>query len=254
MYVKRFRFLAFAAVAILALALPAFAQPVVQTAVPFTFQDTQDTFVAPTPIVGATATLTRYEDAVALRVDTQDLPPGAYTVWWIVFNNPAGCMGGCGEDDLFRPEAQTSIFWATGGIVEDDGVGSFRAFVRELEMLAAPGKVVFPGTGGLLDAHTAEVHVAIKLHGEVRADLVGKQIGTIYGACTDPPGPVVHPVDPIETDRIFPCYDPQAAVFPALDPADIPTTCPSDPHRILENQMEVKSLLDRIAERLGLRP
>ncbi len=230
------------------------AQPIVQTGVAVVFQDTQDTFLTPTPIVGSTATLTRYQDSIAARIDTNSLPPGAYTVWWVIFNNPAGCEGACGEDDLFRPEAQTAILWATGGIVEDDGAGHFRAMLRELEMSPIPGQVVFPGAGGLLTARHAEVHLIIKTHGEVREEMVGKQISTIFGGCTDPPGAVEHPVDPVETDRVFPCYDPQAVPFLAPNPADIPTACPTDPDAILSNQMSTLGLLERVAVRLGLRP
>ncbi|MEZ5365694.1 MAG: hypothetical protein R2748_26035 [Bryobacterales bacterium] len=38
------------------------AQPLVQTGFAVSFQDTQDTFLTPAPIVGSTATLTRYQD------------------------------------------------------------------------------------------------------------------------------------------------------------------------------------------------
>ena len=233
---------------------PAAGQPIVQTSTAVEFQTEQDFFLPPVPIPGSTASLTRYQDSIAVRVDTNSLPAGAYTLWWVIFNNPAGCEDGCGEDDLFRPEAQTSIFWATGGIVDEDGAGHFRAFARELELSPIPGQVGFPGAGGLTNARGAEVHVVIKTHGEVRPDIVGKQISTIYGACTDPPGNVPHPVDPVETDRIFPCYDPQAVVFLAPNPADIPTTCPTDPDAILSKQMATQSLLERVASRLGLRP
>ena len=40
------------------------------------------------PIPGTTARLTRHEDRVTVRIDTNVLPPGAYTVWLGVFNKP----------------------------------------------------------------------------------------------------------------------------------------------------------------------
>lgn len=75
------------------------------------------------PTTRGFATLNRGDDWVQVNVQTSGLPGGAYTVWWFVFN-PHGCVGGCGEDALFNPDAQASVFWATGGVVGDNGIAT----------------------------------------------------------------------------------------------------------------------------------
>ncbi len=68
------------------------------------------------------------------------LPEGAYTVWYVIFNEPDDCnnpnpaggsCAGAGIDDFLLPTAATA--WATGGIVKANGVGNFqdRLYVGE---------------------------------------------------------------------------------------------------------------------------
>ena len=62
---------------------------------------------------GGLSTLTRTEDMVHVTVEAARLRAGnAYTLWWVVFNDPAACSApGCGEDDIFnadRSEEHTS--------------------------------------------------------------------------------------------------------------------------------------------------
>ena len=44
--------------------------------------------------------LTREGDGLTLTANTHGLTPGAYTVWWAVFNNPEYCVGGCNGEDF----------------------------------------------------------------------------------------------------------------------------------------------------------
>lgn len=80
------------------------------------------------PIAGALATLNRMQDSVELTLDTE-LLPGAYTVWWVIFNNPEFCIDGCNAGDLGIAQVNASSIWATGEIVGDDGIGSFKTQV-----------------------------------------------------------------------------------------------------------------------------
>ena len=41
-----------------------------------------------------TSDLVRSLTQVHMNIDTTDLPIGSYTVWWVIFNNPAGCSDG----------------------------------------------------------------------------------------------------------------------------------------------------------------
>jgi hypothetical protein len=162
---------------------------------------------------GSSAKLTRGDSAVWIRVNTTELPPGTYTNWWVVFNNPSACAGGCGADDFGNPEVAASVFFATGGIVGQDGVGHFQAHLEEgAGVPQLPGQTFFGP--GLLDAQGAEIHYILRYHGPASSDpdLLQKQISTSYGGCT--PLLPAFPPDPVPAHQIYPCYDPQATALP----------------------------------------
>ncbi len=68
------------------------------------------------------AWLVRSEDGihgqVASRVSTAGDP---YTLWIVVFNNPAACDGGCDASDLANGDVGGSVFAGTGAISAPDG-------------------------------------------------------------------------------------------------------------------------------------
>jgi len=163
-------------------------------------------------INGSAAKLTRSESAVGLSVNTTELLPGAYTLWWVLFNNPEACVDGCSGEDLGNPAVMGSVFFATGGVVDRDGVGQFRAHLQEGEMPGGAGAVLMPGPP-LLDAQRTEIHVVLRYHGPVVERILMKQLTTHWGGCSLAAPAVV--VDPVPGDRVYPCYDPQAAVFRA---------------------------------------
>jgi len=60
------------------------------------------------------------QQAVDVRLATSGLDiNAAYTVWWIVFNNPSACTGGCGADDLGNPATAASAFYAAGFVTRN---------------------------------------------------------------------------------------------------------------------------------------
>ena len=84
------------------------------------------------PTAGSTATLVRQESCLDYTIDTTGLPPGAYTNWVFVYNNPEACRNPArgavcfgGPDLIGNPATQGSAFWGTGGVVGQDGVGHF---------------------------------------------------------------------------------------------------------------------------------
>ena len=81
------------------------------------------TLYAPTSI--GYSTLRRISDSVRYDLHSTGLPPGAYTVWAVAFNNPDECIDGCNGEDLLRTEPNPAVFWLIGGLVGDDGVGDF---------------------------------------------------------------------------------------------------------------------------------
>jgi hypothetical protein len=180
----------------------------------FLFQVDQNTFADFSIVKGSSAKLTRSGGEVWIKINTTGLPPGAYTNWWVIFNNPAACIDGCDVADLFSgdPAIGGSILFATGGIISHTGVGHFTAHLAEGELPTLPGQV-FLGTG-LTDAQGAEIHYILKTHGAPSSDpeILDKQLTTVYGGCIGGPN---HPEDPVPEHRLFECYDPQAAAFPA---------------------------------------
>ena len=49
-----------------------------------------------------------------MSLDTTDLPVGAFTVWWVIFNNPSACTNNdCGASDLY-PDGEVWQFDSSG--------------------------------------------------------------------------------------------------------------------------------------------
>ena len=155
------------------------------------------------------ATLTRGADWMEIDIQTSGLPPGAYTVWWVVFNNPSACADACGEADLLTEDVQASAFWATGGIIEEDGIGNFSA---RHELGTSRG--VFGAqdilNAGAFDLATAEIHNAIKYHGAPSEDVneLVLQTHTLGGGCMEG----ANAIDIGEPFGIQ-CFDPQDIVY-----------------------------------------
>ena len=130
--------------------------------------------------VGA-AWLKRSKDRVDGRIMTTVAEAGiAYTVWWVIFNNPAGCDGDCGEDDVFNEsfgaEAEVAVFNASGAISASDGMGNG---VINFDLSAIGGEGAGNGSQGspLPDsvlffgrvlqknnARCAEIHLDLNVH------------------------------------------------------------------------------------------
>jgi hypothetical protein len=134
------------------------------------------------PIEGASSRLTRDDDAVTLTIDTHGLEPGAYTVWWVVFNHPEYCAGDCFPQDIANPKTEASVLYATGAVVDTSGKGHFTARLAETDPAAPPKTERGPG---MLDADRAEIHYIIRSHGAASLDpqVLQEQLTTQNGGC-----------------------------------------------------------------------
>jgi len=118
------------------------------------------------PIAGG-ATLTRDDDSIHVRGALSGIKKKAvYSVWWIIFNNPAECLGGgpgvCGETDVYPGgPADVGVRNASGFITGTDGTAYF---VGELDA-GPPPAGLDAGFGQLNDSMGAEVHLVIQSHG-----------------------------------------------------------------------------------------
>lgn len=152
------------------------------------------------PIHNTLATLHRTENEVELSLDTK-LLEGAYTTWWVAFNNPEACEDGCDAPDLENPAVNASVFWATGKIVDEEGMVNFNAEVAEGVLPTGYDQVAL-GEDGIVDTFSAEIHPIIRTHGPVMPGQEELQTTTFNGGCP-PEG----------------CQDIQFALFrSALDP------------------------------------
>ena len=152
-----------------------------------------------------TSDLVRTVDGVGMNIDTTDLPVGAYTVWWAIFNSPGACSDGeCGENDVLppnvNPDAEVSVLWATGGIVGPDRMGHFSARLG-VGVDGAPGVILWGD--GVTNPLAAEIHLIVRYHGPASfgdAAQLGAELTTVGASCSG------------DDTEGFPCYEPQVSV------------------------------------------
>lgn len=132
------------------------------------------------PVAGG-ATLTRTRQSATARIYTTGLhTEAAYTIWWVVWNDPSACTGGCGEDDLGA--TGNSVFYAGGFVTGTDGTANVSVHV-EAGDLAGGIDVLIPGGLHPGNGFGAEIHLIIRSHGPIIEGLADAQIGTFMGAC-----------------------------------------------------------------------
>ena len=144
-----------------------------------------------------TSELVRDAEGISMSFDTTDLPVGAFTVWWVIFNDPTACTNDdCGGSDARSGgPAEAAILWATSGIVGPDRIGHASAHLK-VGLENAPG-YVHRGPG-LTNPMGSEVHIVVKYHGPPQYDdpeVLALQLTTFVGDCA----------------RLL-CYLPQSAV------------------------------------------
>lgn len=125
---------------------------------------------------------------------TSQLPPReALTLWWVVFNKPAGCTDPCGEDDIFVngdpaqglnaagiEAADIVAGFADGVVGKKNGHAFLSGWLGENEPVS---EIIF-GAGPLLkDAHRAEIHLVARSHGPAVPGMIQKQTGSYAGGC-----------------------------------------------------------------------
>lgn len=164
--------------------------------------------------VAGAATLLRDNNSVDLRVQMSGLDTNsAYTLWWIIFNNPEECTTGeaptlCGAGDL-NPDrdgeginpVDRGVRNAAGFITGLDGTANVQGRLAEG---TPPGGPAAAGFGQLNDSVGAEIHIVVQTHGTPLVGSVADQM-TVPGAacntvCEDQFGivflPVAAPAEP----------------------------------------------------------
>lgn len=139
----------------------------------------------------ASAWLHRDDTGVLMALRTTGLEAGAaYTVWWVVFNNPEACVAApdetvrCGADDVERPETEPSILHAAGAVPAGRGDAYFgaRLPVRDTSGCQAEPH---PCGKGLTKPMDAEIHLVVRSHGPADPDQVDAQLSTLHAGCEE---------------------------------------------------------------------
>jgi hypothetical protein len=197
----------------------AYAQPqaTVQTGMLYVFGSDP---LEPAP---SAARLNRTLDEVSTTFHVSGLDPmSAYTIWIIVFNNPAGCTTNpeaevhCGGADLvLAPNlADASAFHAGAFVTNSDGTANAVSQVRSGSL--PDGEFVLWGLGGMNDNGVspglmtgnglgAELHFIIRGHQQLLMDALADQLSLFDGGC--PPNM---------------CTNQQTIAFAAIEPSEMP--------------------------------
>lgn len=167
-------------------------------------------------VKGAVATLRTTESGAHVQLRTLDLNPGdAYTLWFVVFNNPGACASHpapCTASDLFAEgnPAEAQVTGVAGVIVGSSGRATFSAHVPTGDIDGwLPDQ-------GLTDPQTAEIHLVVNGHGPKLAEHMPGMIKTYRGGCSDEsPFPAIFPATALADGEPGPniCRLTQLAVF-----------------------------------------
>ena len=143
------------------------------------------TFADPSYVVGMSR-IKRGPGHASVILEASELEPGtAATLWAVVFNNAAACVGECDDPDLFENAATQADLMYVGGAIADE-----RGRVRYAGRLGegATDASIMPLFGlpawGVLEASTAEIHLVVRTHGQAIPGLVSAQTSTFNGGCT----------------------------------------------------------------------
>ncbi len=142
-------------------------------------------------IDGAQATLVMTKAGAFASIQTSELVPGnAYTLWFVVVNEPRACENSpCNAKDVLTRSDLTKadVGYADGLIAGPDGNGQFTAF-RPLGALPQ----AWLGTG-FEDPWGSEIHLVINDHGPLIAGREAEMTGSYRGGCTDQSIPAIMP-------------------------------------------------------------
>ena len=139
---------------------------------------------------GAEATLVRRDGGVSFTLRATNLRPGhAYTVWFVVINNPAACAASpcSGPDVILNPATDSQVTYGAGHISGNSGNAGFAG---SFKVGSIDGWL--PG-GGLDDAHSAQIQLVLNDHGPKLQGFMPGMIQTYRTGCTDASLPGIFP-------------------------------------------------------------
>ncbi len=138
-------------------------------------------FIAPgfPIVVGASSKIVRTDNGVTLSVKTT-VDPGAYTMWWLVWNDPGSCTGGGGLQCDPAVDAPECVLFAAGHVVGNDGTLNYTGHRKIFDNSGAIGP---PCANGVDNPQGAAIHGIFRSHGPILPGQVNLQISTVSGGC-----------------------------------------------------------------------
>lgn len=152
--------------------------------------------------------LVRTEKGIRADFTTSELTAGqAYTLWFVVFNNPEECVitaekPTCTDADIPNPKVEADFLYANGHVIAADGNATFGGSLKKVD----EGEYAY-GTGfgelqclldaecddpttiatpGLKNPMTAEIHLVAHSHGPAQTGQTLKaQLNSFLGGCED---------------------------------------------------------------------
>ncbi len=137
--------------------------------------------------VDGTAMLVRTRTGVGFTLHSRELEPDTpYTTWWVAFNRPRKCIirYQCGSEDLFNPDAEVSVFYASGAVSDSYGQVGMSGEVDYGELPEGFDQVPFPGLDHPI-RRNAEIHLVLRTHGPASfdPDMLEAQLTEFNGGC-----------------------------------------------------------------------
>ena len=135
-------------------------------------------------VAGASSKITRTDHGITVSVNTT-VSPGAYTMWLLIWNNPENCNGSPDVPGLRCVpgpglDAPSCVLFGTGHVVGNDGTLNYTAHRKAWDATDSIGP---PCLNGLTNPRGADVHAAVRTHGEKIPGMVDQQIHTVGGGC-----------------------------------------------------------------------
>jgi hypothetical protein len=133
------------------------------------------------------SSLTRTDAGISMTVQAEGLVPGhAHTIWFVAFNSPQDCIGGCQVDDVLANRGTPAVRFAAGHVAGNSGRANFGGHLAVGNTggpPCAPGPSLGSCGPGLLDARGAIIHLIVRTHGAAIPELLSEQISSFNGGC-----------------------------------------------------------------------
>ena len=140
-------------------------------------------------VAGASSKITRTDQGITVSVKTT-VDPGAYTMWLLIWNNPENCHGHdsvpglrCVPGPPGNPDfdAPSCVMFGAGHVVGNNGKLNYTAHRQIGDTYGVIG--VNDCVAGLSNPRGADIHAAVRTHGEAIPGMIPDQIHTVGGAC-----------------------------------------------------------------------